>query len=544
MKGSTKRRCGCRNPETGKQWGTACPQRRKKDHGTWLVRQELPPDAHGNRRTFRRSGYTGALEAQADLDHIRALLALPEKDDTEGRDQVAALLEQVARDKAPLPTHEDVQRKLNRGLALNSRATMGEWLDAWIEVKRKAQRKTTANSYESHVRVHLKPRIGHIRVERFNVAAAQALFDAIDDENETIASENAARRAQEERCRWHRTGRPPADEARRLDEERAKLDAMPPYRRLAGAATKQRIRATLRAALSAAIARGLTTFNAASHVELESGKRPKAVLWTPAHEERWRETGARPSRVMVWRPDQLAAFLDVAERHRLYALWHLMAFRGLRRGEAVGQDWVNVDLDGRQLTVARTIIVDGGKAVESEPKTDDSADVVSLDTVTVAVLRKHRARQNKEKLRLGDAWANTGKVFTREDGEWLHPEQVSDAFHALVREAGLPPINLRDLRHVAATVVHAGGGDLHTIKEVLRHSTIKLASDTYTSLLREVDQESAEAAAKLVHDLRRKVVGEPGGLTSGSPGPKNAKVSRPLKLGRDTNTQVNKGFSA
>lgn len=544
MKGSTSRRCGCRNPVTGKQYGQACPQRRKKNHGTWFVRQELPADADGTRRTFRRSGYDTATKAQADLDHIRALLALPDEDDQEGRDQVAVLLEQVSRDKAPLPTLDDVQRKLNRGLSLNSRATMGEWLDEWAAVKRKAKRATTANSYESHIRVHLKPRIGHIRVERFNVAAAQALFDAIDDDNETIESENAARRAQEERCRWDRPGRPPAEEARRLDEERAKLDAMPPHRRVAGAATKQRIRATLRAALNAAIARGLTTFNAASFVELESGKRPKAALWTPAHEERWRATGERPSRVMVWRPDQLAAFLDVAEPHRLYALFHLMAFRGLRRGEAVGQDWVNVNLDGQELTVARTIIVDGWTPVESAPKTDGSAAVVSLDSVTVAVLRKHRARQNKEKLRMGDAWANTGKVFTREDGAWLHPEAVSDVFHELVRKAGLPPINLRDLRHVAATVVHAGGGDLHTIKEVMRHSTITLASDTYTSLLKEVDQESAEAAAKLVQEMRRKVSGEPSGLTSGSPGPKNAKTSQPLKLGRDANTQVNRGFSA
>ena len=52
---------------------------------------------------------------------------------------------------------------------------------------------------------------------------------------------------------------------------------------------------------------------------------------------------------------------------------------------------------------------------------------------------------------------------------------MSDAFEKLAYAASLPPINLR---HVAATLIHAGGGDLHAIKEVLRHSTIKLASDT------------------------------------------------------------------
>jgi integrase len=98
----------------------------------------------------------------------------------------------------------------------------------------------------------------------------------------------------------------------------------------------------------------------------------------------------------------------------------------------------------------------------------------------------------------GPAWKDTGKVFTREDGSWLHPETVSEAFRRICATTGLPPITFRDLRHVAATLTHGGGGDIHTVKEVLRHSTIALTSDTYTSLLPELDREVAEKAAKLV----------------------------------------------
>ncbi|MFC7866526.1 hypothetical protein ACFU5B_22235 [Streptomyces murinus] len=78
-----------------------------------------------------------------------------------------------------------------------------------------------------------------------------------------------------------------------------------------------------------------------------------------------------------------------------------------------------------------------------------------------------------------------------------------DEFRRICRRADLPPINLRDLRHCATTLIHAGGGDLHAIKETLRHSTIKLASDTYTSLLKEVDLEIVERAAALVPRARR-----------------------------------------
>jgi integrase len=36
----------------------------------------------------------------------------------------------------------------------------------------------------------------------------------------------------------------------------------------------------------------------------------------------------------------------------LYPLWWLIALRGLRRGEAAGLRWNDVDLDSRQLTGA------------------------------------------------------------------------------------------------------------------------------------------------------------------------------------------------
>lgn len=94
-------------------------------------------------------------------------------------------------------------------------------------------------------------------------------------------------------------------------------------------------------------------------------------------------------------------------------------------------------------------------------------------------------------------------MFVQEDGTWLHPEKESDVFRRLTREADLPPINLRDLRHVAATLIHAGGGDLHAIKETLRHGTIQLAGDTYTSLLPQVDQEVARKAESVVPRARR-----------------------------------------
>lgn len=123
--------------------------------------------------------------------------------------------------------------------------------------------------------------------------------------------------------------------------------------------------------------------------------------------------------------------------------------------------------------------------------------MVALDSETVKVLKAHGRRQSKERLKWGEAYVETGRVFTQENGEWLHPAWVTDQFQLLAAEAGLPPIRLHDLRHGAATLALAAGPDMKVVQE-LGHSSITITSDTYTSVLPEVARKAAEDAAKLV----------------------------------------------
>lgn len=507
--GGVSRRCECRD-SAGKRLGSACPQIVKKNHGLRQIRQELPPlvDADGNetRGRFRRVGYTTVAEAEKDLDAVRRLLDLA-GDDTDAQQRITKLLLQVCADHAPVPDTEEVRRKLGVGVELDGKLTVEQLLNQWMDSKK--TRATTNRGYRGHIRAHLVPHLGHLRADRLTEQHVTAMFDAINEANETIEAENAARREQEARCKYQGSGRPKGPERERLAAERAKLAAMPPYRRVTGPMTQQRIRATLRSALNSPLARRYIIVNPATRLEMVQARRPKALLWTAAHVARWRETGVAPSAVMVWTPQQIGAFLDHAEGHRLFPIYYLISFRGLRRGEAVGQNNVDVDLDNLLLTISVEIVQDGWAPVESPPKTDGSAAVIALDSLTAQVLREHRARREAEKEAAGEKWVETGKFFTTETGEWLHPAFVSDEFKRLYEEVDLPPINLRDLRHLAATLIHAGGGDLHAIKEVLRHSTITLTSDTYTSLLPEVDREVAEAAALVVPRARKPVADTP-----------------------------------
>lgn len=103
-------------------------------------------------------------------------------------------------------------------------------------------------------------------------------------------------------------------------------------------------------------------------------------------------TGQRPA-VAVWTAAQTAQFLHAIGSHRLYAAYHLVALRGLRRGEAAGLRWRDVDLDAGVATISQQLQQYGGHMVVGPPKTARSARTIALDRTTVAALRRHRRRQ-------------------------------------------------------------------------------------------------------------------------------------------------------
>ena len=250
-------------------------------------------------------------------------------------------------------------------------------------------------------------------------------------------------------------------------------------------------------ALNTAVKRRALASNPASYVELDAGRRPRAVVWTDEQVDAWRRTGRRPA-VAVWTADQTGQFLDTALEDRLYPLLHLVAYRGLRRGEVVGLRWQDVHLNAGYLRVAQQVVQLGWPTYTGDPKTTSGERSVSLDLSTIDVLRRWRLAQQAERRLWGAAWTDTGLVFTREDDSQLHPARASQLFHRITRTAGLPPIRLHDLRHTAASLALAAGVPLKVVSEQLGHSSLAITADTYTSILPTVAQAAAEAVFGIV----------------------------------------------
>src|ERR1035437_3314447 len=204
---------------------------------------------------------------------------------------------------------------------------------------------------------------------------------------------------------------------------------------------------------------------------------------------------AQHTELAVWSEEQLHAFLDSVANERLYPLWRFLAMTGCRRGEALGLTWRGVDMEGSRVAIRRALVPIDGKLVETEPKTKRGRRLIALDAETVAVLRQQAASQLAEQQALGDAWVDSGRVFTAESGAQLHPERISALFCRLVRAAALPPIPLHGLRHTYASLALAKGVNAAIVSRRLGHATVAFTLDIYSHVLPQVDAEAAEFIA-------------------------------------------------
>jgi integrase len=104
-----------------------------------------------------------------------------------------------------------------------------------------------------------------------------------------------------------------------------------------------------------------------------------------------------------------------------------MLTSGLRRGEALGAHWQDIDFSNALLRVRQTVIDIGGHAIISTPKTAAGQPTVKLSQTCVAALADHRERQRQRKI----VQIGNDLVFTTGEGNPIQPRVLSRAFDVL-----------------------------------------------------------------------------------------------------------------
>ena len=333
---------------------------------------------------------------------------------------------------------------VNRGVYVpTSRQTVADYVDEWLAAIAPTVRPSTHYSYTRNLRLHLLPYLGTTPLTAVDAGALNALY------------------------------------ARLLVEGR---------RNQAGGGLS---------------ARSVSYVHSIAHRAFKDAVKWGRLVRNPADAaDPPRATASGSPDMVTWTAAELHRFLDGVRDDRLHAAYFLLATTGMRRGEALGLRWTDVDLDAGRAAVRQTVIAVNHQPMMGTPKTAKGRRNVSLDARTVTALRDHRVRQAAERLQMGSGWTDHGLVFCRVDGAMLHPERFSRSFGDRVRQLGLPPIRLHDLRHGWATMALAGKVNARVVQERLGHANVGITLNVYSHVTDSMQDDAAETVADIVFSDR------------------------------------------
>ena len=206
-------------------------------------------------------------------------------------------------------------------------------------------------------------------------------------------------------------------------------------------------------------------------------------------------------------PNQARQFLDTLKGHRHEALFALLLCTGLRRGEALGLMWADLDRETSVIRISRQLKREGRALITSDTKTFRSRRAVNLPHNMMVTLLEHEKNQVREREGRGDRWIDTGFIFTTSKGTPIDPRNFYREFRSICDEAGLGHWHPHELRHSAASLMLAQGVKLHVVSQVLGHSSIRMTSDVYGHLLEPDRVEAAVAMESLLWDAGDEVSG-------------------------------------
>ena len=195
-----------------------------------------------------------------------------------------------------------------------------------------------------------------------------------------------------------------------------------------------------------------------------------------------------------FQPEELQAIIEALEREPLKwkALTHLLIASGCRRGEALGLKWSCVDFDHNRIYIDNNIVYDHEHGTyESTTKTETAVRWVNLPQSTMDILTAWKEAQKAKKKEKGKYYNDQGFVFTKDNGDCMHPDSVTDWLAKFSKRHGLPHINPHAFRHSQASILAAAGVSDVTLAGRLGHSNAAFTKKQYAHMFEDADKTSA-----------------------------------------------------
>jgi len=286
---------------------------------------------------------------------------------------------------------------------LNAGMTFGEWIDFWYQQYAKITLKpTTRSEYESLIYKHIIPEIGNIELNKLSENDLQQFYSRLKSNGRQIRTEVYGNGLSDRMIRACHT--------------------------------------LCRKSLEKAVSENLIRTNPAVDCKLPPKKSKEMKVLTL---------------------EEMQRFIIQAKHDGFLELFILELSTGMRRGEILGLQWGDLNIEKGELNISRQVAILNGKIHIGVPKTKASTRTIILPPDIVKMLVDYKKTINSK-------WLFPSPV--KEDMP-RNPSAVRKILDRTLEKAGCKHIRFHDLRHTFATTVLANGMDIKTLSAIIGHNS-------------------------------------------------------------------------
>ena len=327
-------------------------------------------------------------------------------------------------------------RELDTGILIdNKKMKYSEYLDYWKERTFKNLEITTQEGYVQKIEKHIKPYLGNLFLEDIRPLHLQNFYEKL-----------------------------------LLEGRKDKKGGL-------SARTVLSIHRIIYSSLHQAVKWQLVIRNVADSVEPPKASKYKASYLTDKQTEE---------------------LLESAKETDIYIPIAIAIYTGARRGEVLGLNWDNVNLEKGYIKIVDNLCATNNGVIIKQPKTNNGVRTVAISKTLINILKKHRIKQLENRMLYGKEYQDNNFVCCYADGHLFNPKRFSAKFHELLRNNNLPIIRFHDLRHSHASLLVKMGVKPKEISSRLGHSNISITMDLYSHLYEETDRQVADMFEELI----------------------------------------------